>query len=183
MDVLTLICLSLSLAADAFVTAVCDGLAYRPKPAKRIAIAISFGAAQGIMPVIGALIGDKLLGFINAKNYVAFATLFVVGVLMLIDGFDKSERKKSRLGVKTVAFQAIATSIDALACGLTLSLMPLPLWVDGLAIGLTTAALCMIGISCAAAIGKRIAKPERVKTIGGLILIALALKNLVYCFI
>lgn len=183
MDILTLVCLSLSLAADAFVTAVCDGLAYRPKPLKRCAIAVSFGAAQGLMPVIGALIGDKLLGFIDAKDYVAFATLFVVGVLMLIDGFDKTERKKSRLGVKTIAFQAIATSIDALACGLTLSLMSLPLWMDGLAIGLTTAALCAVGVSLAAIIGKRITKPERVKLIGGLILIALALKNLVYCFI
>ena len=183
MDIFTLICLSLSLAADAFVTAVCDGLAYRPKLPKRIAIGLSFGVAQGVMPVIGALIGDRLLSFISAKNYVAFATLFIVGILMLIDGFDKTEHKKSRLGVKTIGFQAIATSIDALACGLTLSLMPLPLWVDGLTIGLTTAVLCLIGISCAAVIGKHVTKPERVKLIGGLILIALALKNLVYCFI
>ena len=58
METVTLICLSLSLAADAFVTAVCDGMAYRPKIGKRIAIALSFGVMQGLMPVLGALLGE-----------------------------------------------------------------------------------------------------------------------------
>ncbi len=144
MNVFTLICLSLSLAADAFVAAVCDGLAYRPKTAKRIAISLSFGFAQGLMPVLGALCGDKLLGFLNAQTYLAFAALFIVGALMLIEGFDKKASSVPRLGAKTIAFQAFATSVDAFACGLTLNVLPLPLWIEGLTVGGITAALCAV---------------------------------------
>ncbi len=183
MDIFTLICLSVSLAADAFVTAVCDGIAYRPKAVKRLLIALSFGAAQGLMPVLGSLLGEKLLGFLNAQSYIAFAALFIVGVLMLLDGFKKQESDNGTLGIKSIFFQALATSIDALACGLSLGSMGLPLWVDGLTIGFITAALCAIGVCFATAIGKRINHPERFKIVGGCVLIALALKNLVYCFI
>ncbi|MCH5163291.1 MAG: manganese efflux pump [Clostridiales bacterium] len=179
----TLICLSLSLAADAFVTAICDGLAYSPKTVKRIAIALSFGAMQGIMPVIGALCGDKILGFLDAQNYVAFAVLFIIGVLMFIEGFDKKARSSPRFGAKTIAFQAFATSVDAFACGLTLNTISLPLWVEGLTIGGVTTLLCAVGVFFAGAIGKTVARPERFKIIGGLVLISLALKNLVYCFL
>ncbi|MCH5165555.1 MAG: manganese efflux pump [Clostridiales bacterium] len=179
---LTLICLSFSLAADAFVASVCDGMAYRPKPMKRILIASTFGIAQGLMPVIGALIGDRMIGILEFKRYVSFAALLIVGVIMLLEGFEKPDRPHGMLGVKTVLFQAFATSIDALACGLTLAVMPFPLWVDGLTIGLITACVCLVGITLATFIGKRFNRPERFKVLGGLILIALALKDLVYCF-
>lgn len=183
METVTLICLSLSLAADAFVTAVCDGMAYRPKIGKRIAIALSFGVMQGLMPVLGALLGDKALGFLDAQNYLAFVALLIVGVLMLIDGFGKPEKTRSKLGVKTIALQSVATSVDAFACGLTLVTMKLPLWVDGLTVGGITAVMCLVGVCCAAAIGKKFSNPERFKLIGGAVLIVLALKHLVYCFI
>ncbi len=181
-DILTLICLSLSLAADAFVTAVCDGMAYRPKTGKRVAIALSFGAAQGVMPVLGALLGETLDKLLNAQNYLAFAALLIVGVLMFIDGFNKPEKAKS-LGAGTIALQAFATSVDAFACGLTLVSLPFPLWADGITIGCVTAALCMFGVCFASAIGKRFAHPERFKIVGGGILVALAMKHLIFCFI
>ncbi len=183
MDTVTLICLSLSLAADAFVAAVCDGLAYRPKLGKKMAIALSFGCAQGLMPVLGALFGDKLLGFLNAQTYLAFAALFIVGALMLIEGLDKKAAAVPKLGTKTITFQAFATSVDAFACGLTLNVLPFPSWIEGVTIGAITAVLCLLGVTFAGAIGKRFSHPERFKIIGGCILIALALKNLVYCFI
>ncbi|MDE7464311.1 MAG: manganese efflux pump MntP family protein, partial [Clostridiales bacterium] len=103
--------------------------------------------------------------------------------LMLIEGFDKRAVAKPRFGIKTVAFQSFATSVDAFACGLTLNVLPFQLWVEGLTIGGITAVLCAIGIFFAGAIGKRVARPERFKIIGGCVLIALALKNLIYCFI
>ncbi len=166
------------------MTAVCDGLAYRPSVPKRIAVAVAFGAAQGLMPVFGALLGERLLGFLNAEHYIAFAALLIVGVLMLIGGFEKNGKTVSnKFGFKTIIFQAIATSIDAMACGLTLSVMPFPLYADGLTIGVITSLLCAIGIFFATSIGKRINHPERFKLIGGFVLIALALKDLVYCFI
>lgn len=184
-EIFTLICIALSVAADAFVTAVCDGLAYRPKPIKRIAVAITFGVFQGVMPVLGALIGDKLAALSSAENYIAFAALFIVGVLMFIDGFMKPEKSKLKFGTKTILFQAIATSIDALACGVSLATLSFPLWLDGIVIGGTTLLLCTLGICFASAIVKKV-KPERLgifKRIGGVVLVALALKNLVFCFI
>lgn len=181
-DIFTLICLSVSLAADAFVTAVCDGMAYRPKLGKRIAVALAFGIAQGVMPVLGAMLGETIEKLLNAQNYLAFAALSVVGVLMFIDGFKKPEKTKS-LGAGTIALQAFATSVDAFACGLTLISLPFPLWVDGLTIGGVTALLCVIGVTFAAVIGKRFTHPERFKIIGGCILVALAMKHLIFCFI
>ncbi len=185
MEIFTLIAIALSVAADAFVTSVCDGLSYRPKPVKRIAVALAFGIFQGLMPVLGALIGDKLVKLSEAGNYIAFAALFIVGVMMMIDGFSKPEKSKMRFGTKTVLFQAFATSIDAFACGVSLPLLAIPLWIDGLVIGGTTFVLCSFAICFASGIVKKL-KPEKLvifKRIGGVVLIALALKNLVFCFI
>lgn len=185
MEIFTLICIALSVSADAFVTSVCDGLAYRPKVLKRITVALTFGVFQGVMPVLGALLGDNLKKLSSAENYIAFAALLIVGVLMFIDGFTKPEKAKQRFGTKTIALQAFATSIDALACGVSLTVLAFPLWVDGLVIGGTTFALCTFGICFASHIVKKL-KPEKLgifKRIGGVVLIALALKNLVFCFI
>ncbi len=184
-EIISLICLSLSVAADAFVTSVCDGLAYTPKPAKRLAVAAAFGTAQGIMPVLGALLGEKLAFLTSASNYIAFAALLLVGVLMIIDGFDKKKPQNKTFGARAIIIQAVATSIDAFFCGVSLVVLPFPLWVDGLVIGGTTAVICLFGIFFATAISKKL-KTERLnifKFIGGAVLIALAMKNLVFCFV
>ncbi len=186
MEIVTLICIALSVAADAFVTSICDGMAYRPNPPKKIAVALAFGIAQGVMPIIGALLGERLVKFTSAGNYIAFAALFIVGVLMFTDGFEKSDKpKKQKFGVKAIIFQAFATSIDALACGVSLATLSTPLWLDGIIIGGVTAVVCGIGIFFSTAIIKKL-KAERLnvfKFIGGAILVALAIKNLVFCFI
>ncbi len=185
MEILSLIALALSVAADAFVTSVCDGMSYAPKIPKRFAVALAFGIMQGVMPIIGALIGDRLAKLTAASNYIAFAALLIVGVMMIIDGFDKPKKCRGVLGVKTIALQAFATSIDALACGVSLGSLPFPLWIDGLVIGGTTAIICGIGIFCSAAIVKKlhIERLNIFKFIGGALLIALAMKNLIFCFI
>lgn len=184
MGIFTLICLSISLSADAFVAAVCDGIAYRPRVSKRIAITLLFGVAQGVMPVIGYFIGDAFSQLYDVKNYLSFAALLIIGTLMLIEGCEKQVNTPRTLSVKTIILQAVATSIDALAGGFTLAVLPFPLWVDSIVIAGITATVCAIGVSFSAAIGKSFgAKPQRCKILGGSILIALALKNLAACFI
>lgn len=182
MDILSLVCIALSVAADAFVTSVCDGMAYRPSVKKRIAVALSFGIAQAAMPVLGAILGKQLIILTKAGNYISFAALFIVGVIMFFDGFGSGEKCKDRFGAKTIALQAFATSVDAFACGVSLSTLTLPLWLDGTVIGTTTFVLCLFGVCFATTIGKRFSKPQRFKTVGGFILIALAMKNLIFCF-
>lgn len=184
MDIFTLICIALSVSADAFTVSVCDGLAYRPKVYKRLAVAFIFGIFQGGMPIIGAKLGEQLTALSNAKNYISFAALFIAGFMMFIDGLKKPE-KPNFFGAKTVLFQALATSVDALTCGVSLTALSLPLWIDALVIGGTTFTLCTIGICFAAFIGKKI-KTEKLgilKRIAGGALVALAVKCLILCFI
>lgn len=184
MDVLTLICIALSVSADAFTVSVCDGLAYRPKVYARVIVALVFGLFQGAMPVIGAKLGQELSVICDAKNYICFAALLIAAVMMFIDSFKKPE-KPSFFGAKTVLFQAVATSVDALTCGVSLNVLSLPLYVDALVIGGATFILCAFGICFAAFIGKKI-KTEKLgvlKRFASGALFALAVKCLIICFI
>lgn len=183
MNILTLIAIALSVSADAFVTSICDGLAYRPKPAKRIIVALTFGIFQGVMPTLGALLGDKLDKLTAAGNYISFAALLTVGVLMLVG--DEQNEKKPRFGAITILLQAVATSIDAFFCGVSLPSLSLPLYVCVIVIGATTAVLCIAGIFFSTAIVNKlkVTRLKIFKMIGGAILIALAMKELIYCFI
>ena len=122
MGTVELVILSIGLAMDAFSVSICKGLLAKKINFKYIiTIGLYFGVFQGIMPVIGYLIGIKFYEQItNIDHWIAFILLFCIGINMIKDAtLNKEEEKDDSLKVKDMLILAAATSIDALAVGIT----------------------------------------------------------------
>ena len=185
--------LAVGLAMDAAAVCASRGLA-APKLGLRegVKVAVMFGGAQAFMPLLGALAGAQLGPMFEAwDHWVAFGLLGAIGVHMLIeavkhdddDGSTALAKTPDLFGMRTLTLLAIATSIDALAAGITLPMLGAPLSVSIATIGVVTATLCVIalyaGRSVGRALGARFALFSRgLDFIGGVTLIALGTKIL-----
>lgn len=178
-EFLTLFVLAIGLSMDAFAVAVCKGLAMKKMSWKNAAIVGAwFGGFQALMPAIGYFLGVSFAEKIKAvDHWIAFVLLAVIGGNMLREAFSKEEEETSAaLDVKTMLIMAVATSIDALAVGVTFAFLNqnMPLAVS--LIGITTFALSMAGVKIGNVFGvKYKAKAEFT---GGVILILLGIKIL-----
>jgi len=177
--VLGIVILALGLAMDAVAVALVQGTVGRRSVMRALGLGLSFGLAQGLMPLLGWGLGIAFAGMIEAyDHWVAFALLTLLGGRMLVaaasghDGGDApTEHRTGRLAIATGAF---ATSIDAAAAGLALPTLMVPVAVSCLTIGGVTAVLCTI----AYLVGSRTPRGSRTiaEAAGGLILIALGVK-------
>ncbi|MCR4879931.1 MAG: manganese efflux pump MntP family protein [Bacilli bacterium] len=174
--------IAIGLAMDAFATSIVDGLRYQ-KAKKRhgIYVALTFGLFQGVMPVIGYFLGSLFIKQIEAyDHWVAFGLLLLIGGFMIFEGIKgiiKPESvKEKEFSWKEVFLQGVATSIDALAVGITLTTLKIHIAWDALTIAGITFIICIIGFF----LGKQIAKLLKGKysianIIGGIILIAIGI--------
>ena len=183
--------LAVGLAMDAAAVCASRGLA-APKLGLRegVKVAVMFGGAQALMPLLGALAGAQLGPMFEAwDHWVAFGLLGAIGVHMLIeaakgdDGGAALAKTPDLFGLRTLTLLAIATSIDALAAGITLPMLGAPLAVSIATIGVVTAVLCVIALyaarSVARALGERFQMFSRgLDFLGGIALIALGTKIL-----
>jgi len=130
------------------------------------------------MPVIGWLIGEVLRGFITGiDHWIAFGLLGIIGVKMIQDSLSSDTgEKKNILEIKTLFLLAIATSIDALVVGITLSLIKIPFILSISIIGLVTFVVCFLGFLFGEKLGSRFGK--RIEILGGLVLIGIGTKIL-----
>ncbi len=179
---ISLIMIAIGLAMDAFATSIVDGLRYQ-KAKKRhgIYVALTFGLFQGVMPVIGYFLGSLFIKQIEAyDHWVAFGLLLLIGGFMIFEGIKgiiKPESvKEKEFSWKEVFLQGVATSIDALAVGITLTTLKIHIAWDALTIAGITFIICIIGFF----LGKQIAKLLKGKysianIIGGIILIAIGI--------
>ncbi len=126
MGLFELILLSVGLAMDAFAVSICKGLAAGKVTKKEyLACGIWFGTFQGIMPFIGYMIGSGFEKYINMiAPWVAFGLLSLIGGNMIKEALSKEEETKPGFDIKTMFMMAIATSIDALAVGITFVAVP-----------------------------------------------------------
>ena len=144
-----------------------------------LSLGLAFGAAQGLMPLLGWALADTFEGAFQAvDHWIAFILLAVLGGRMLTEAFSADEERKpgehSRLlGLATAAF---ATSIDAAAAGMTFNLLGLAVPVACLTIGATTAVLCTAGYLLGSRVPERMGKMAEV--LGGLVLIGLGVRIL-----
>lgn len=178
---LTLLVLSLALAADAFAAAVCNGAVAQPRPSVGGALRIgaAFGAAQAIMPLIGWLLGAAAISFVRqVDHWIAFALLVALGAKMLKDASEPTDcgPPAPLMTGWALGAAAIATSIDAAAAGVTLPMLGLPVVVSALTIGLVTLTLSTAGVVIGAAAGARIGRSATM--VGGVMLILLGVKIL-----
>ncbi|WP_324261577.1 manganese efflux pump MntP family protein [Altererythrobacter sp. H2] len=168
--------LALALAMDAFAVALTQGARFRPGWRGGAAIAGTFGLFQGIMPLIGWGIGAFALAYVAAvDHWIAFGLLAFLGVRML-RGSGSDDAEGAALTGLALLVAGIATSIDALAAGVTLPTLDVAPLTAGLVIGLVTLVLSGLGVMLGRRAGDRFgAWAER---LGGVILIALGVKIL-----
>ncbi|WP_373491831.1 manganese efflux pump MntP family protein [Parasphingorhabdus sp.] len=167
---------AIGLAMDAFAVAVAQGAAGHDSRSYAIRIGLVFGLAQGIMPLLGWMLGAAFLAQISAfDHWIALILLVGLGLKMLWEarGLTGNERP-AMLSGWSLAVAAIATSIDALAAGLTFPAFGLPVLQTCIAIALITALLSAWGVLVGGSANKRIGKVAEIA--GGLVLIALGLK-------
>lgn len=172
--------LAVGVSMDAFAVAVCKGLAMKKATLKSQAIVGAwFGGFQGLMPLLGFLLGTLFAAAIEAiDHWVAFGLLGIIGFNMLKEAFSSEEEvADADLSVRTMFIMAVATSIDALAVGISLAMagnVNIVLAVS--LIGATTFTLSAIGVKVGNVFGSRFEKNAQIA--GGVILILLGLKIL-----
>lgn len=171
--------LAVGLAMDATAVAAARGLATPRIRAKHVAIvAVFFGGAQALMPVLGWLVGSRLGPFVEAwDHWIAFALLAAIGGHMLWEARGSAAPAPADYSLKVMTVLAVATSIDALAAGITLPMLNAPLPLAIATIGVTTAALSALGLFAGQRFGAALGR--RLDLLGGVVLIGLGVKILV----
>lgn len=170
--------LAVGLSMDAFAVSVCKGLALRRVGAKECLTAgIWFGAFQALMPLIGYFLGAAFAEKITAvDHWIAFALLGLIGANMIREAFGEAEGMNSTMTPAVMLPLAVATSIDALAVGVTFALLTIRILPAVLTIGAITCALSALGVKLGSVFGAR--WRSRAELAGGIILILLGTKIL-----
>lgn len=182
---------AVGLSMDAFAVSVCKGLAMKKISVKHALICgVWFGAFQAIMPMIGYILGAQFAGYVETITpWIAFVLLAAIGGNMIRESFGAEEETDAGLDVKTMFLMAVATSIDALAVGITFACVPVTIIEAGrllntvvavLMIGLTTFVLSCIGVKAGNVFGTRYRACS--EQAGGIILILIGIKILLEHF-
>ena len=180
MGFLELLLLAVGLSMDAFAVSVCKGLSMEKAGLKQGVICGTwFGGFQALMPLVGFLLGSMFAGVIEAfDHWVAFGLLAVIGINMLKEAFSKEEDEHcADMCCKTMFVMAIATSIDALAVGISLAMAgDVNIFIAVALIGVITFCLSAFGVKVGSVFGSRFEKKAQIA--GGVILILLGVKIL-----
>lgn len=180
MGFVELFILAVGLSMDAFAVSICKGLAMKKASWKaQFCCGAWFGGFQALMPLIGYFLGTLFIDAISAiDHWIAFGLLVIIGVNMLREALgSEEEAADADLSVKTMFIMAVATSIDALAVGISLAMAGVAnIWLAVLLIGATTFVLSAIGVKVGNVFGSRYEKKAEI--VGGVILILLGVKIL-----
>jgi len=180
MSLVELLLIAVGLSMDAFAVSVCKGLSMEKISLKKMCIVgLWFGGFQALMPAVGYLLGATFERYITAiDHWAAFVLLGIIGANMIKESFSKEEDKAdASLGFKIMLSMAVATSIDALAVGITFALLPDVNIIYAVAlIGCVTFLLSALGVKIGNVFGAKY--KTRAEFVGGLILILLGVKIL-----
>jgi manganese efflux pump family protein len=182
MDLIVLIGIAVGLSMDALAVSVANGVMIKKLHVRHaFRIAFSFGFFQAIMPLIGWAAGITFSTYIKSiDHWVAFGLLVVVGGRMIwesISSSKKDEAAKNCLHFPTLLILSIATSIDALAVGVSFAFLDITIWFPILVIGLITFVICFIGVILGNKLGPFFG--NKLGIIGGLVLIGIGIEILV----
>lgn len=184
MGIIELALIAVGLSMDAFAVSVCKGLGMkRLDMGQALVIALFFGGFQALMPLAGWALGSGFQSYIEpVDHWIAFALLAFIGGKMLYDAFHEEDGDEpiageaARLDLKEILMLAIATSIDALAVGVSFAFLQVDIVPAISLIGVITFALSLVGVAAGHQFGARFEKPATV--VGGLVLILIGLKIL-----
>lgn len=184
MSIFTLFTLAVGLSMDAFAVAVCKGLAMKKITAgKAVIVGLWFGGFQGLMPLLGYFLGVQFKDKITSiDHWIAFALLTLIGLNMIREALEKdgdecpSCEEEADLSVKGMFVLAVATSIDALAVGVTFAFLQVNIWWAVSFIGIITFLFSMAGVKVGNVFGTKY--KSKAELAGGIILILLGVKIL-----
>lgn len=175
-----LLIISIGLSMDAFAVAICKGLSMEQNTiGKSVTVGSYFGLFQGLMPVIGYILGVKFQNSIQAiDHWVAFILLALIGLNMIKESLEDANQCNldDSLSFKNMTMLAIATSIDALAIGITFGLLGVNIIKSATMIGVVTFIISIIGVNIGFEFGCKY--KSKAEFAGGIILIAMGLKIL-----
>ena len=190
MSLFELFLIAVGLSMDAFAVAICKGLGMKKLDMRQaLVIGLFFGGFQALMPTIGWFLGAQFASLVTPiDHWIAFILLAFIGGKMLFDaikGDDESETPKDgegakggapKLDLRELTMLAIATSIDALAVGITLAFLDVDIVLAASFIGVVTFVLSVIGVAVGNQFGSRWEKPSAI--VGGVVLILIGVRIL-----
>ncbi len=172
--------IALSLAMDAFAVSISNGVSVRGFGSRHAILqGICFGVFQFLMPVIGWFLGSSVKTYISSvDHWIAFGLLAVIGSNMIRESLHPEEEAgQSQLSTKVLVLQAVATSIDALAVGISFAILDVNIWIASAIIGVVAFVLGVLG----GFLGKRLGDflQSKAEFVGGLVLVGIGIKILV----
>ncbi len=187
MTIIDILLIGIGLSMDAFAVSICKGLSMRRISwPQTLAVSGAFGIAQAVMPLIGWLLGSGFSAFIDKyDHWVAFVLLAFIGIKMAVEairemkkenGSSEEERNDKKLDIKELLILAVATSLDALAVGVSFAFLDADIIQSSLIIGAVTFGICIAGVM----IGFRFGAKYKCKAeiAGGVILFLIGLRIL-----
>lgn len=178
MSILDLFILAVGLSMDAFAVSVCKGLSLGKIKPKHMCIAGAwFGGFQALMPLIGYFLGSFFAEMIEKyDHWVAFVLLAFIGGNMIKESFGKDEKVDSSMDVKSMLLLAIATSIDALAVGVTFAFLQVQIVPAVSFIGVITFIFSAVGVKIGSLFGTKY--KSKAELFGGIVLVLIGIKIL-----
>lgn len=179
MSIFEIVLIGIGLAMDAFAVAICKGLSMKKISLKKCTIiGTYFGMFQGIMPTIGFILGISFQEIITkVDHWIAFILLGVIGINMIKESFlNEDNNINDQVNLKTMLPLAIATSIDALAIGITFAFLKVNIFLATTIITITTYLISFIGVIIGNKLGNKLEKKAQI--FGGTVLIVIGTKIL-----
>ena len=180
MGLIELLLISVGLAMDAFAVSVGKGMTLkRVRPRHALTAGLWFGLFQGLMPLIGYFVGQSFAEYVvSVDHWIAFGLLTLIGVNMIREAVSGEEEEvDGSFGVRTMLVMAIATSIDALAVGISMAFLNVNIWFSAAVICVVTLLISGVGVYLGSAFGTRLGSKAGI--VGGVILIAIGIKIVV----
>lgn len=186
MSIIELFLIAVGLSMDAFAVSIGNGLSMKKnQPKAALAIALSFGLFQALMPTLGYFLGTAFEQIIREfDHYIALVFLGFIGGKMIYDGIkelrakkkgEETEEKGFKLSFGALMIQAVATSIDALIVGVSFAALPnVNIWAAVSLIGITTFAISLIGVFFGKKFGQLLG--SKAEIFGGIVLVGIGLK-------
>lgn len=176
-----LIIIAVGVSMDAFAVSIAKGLSVRRlRPNHMLSAAVWFGGFQALMPLIGYFLGLSFSDFVvDIDHWLAFVLLGIIGGKMIKEACEKHDDQECNpdFSFKTMFLLAVATSIDALAVGVSFAFLKVDIWTSILIIGLMTGAFSALGVLLGHIFGGRF--KSKAEFVGGIILVGIGLKILI----
>jgi UPF0059 membrane protein GCWU000182_01647 len=178
MNIIDILVIGVGLSMDAFAVSICKGLAMKKMDVKKALVcSLYFGVFQALMPLIGFLLGSGFKNVVSSiDHWIAFVLLGIIGINMIKEA-KSCDVVNDSMDVKTMLTLAVATSIDALAIGVTFAFLKVSIIPAVSIIGLITFVCCFIGVMLGSVFGEKL--KSKAEIMGGVMLILIGTKILI----